>query len=246
MQDDLSNGRPVMIERLDLLKMNIFGRNVFKNAQSFIRFSNGKNPFDRTRMTTQMYPDAFYIVRSALDIENPHDEADYSIVLELMKQPKKLDELELEEWAMKKEKSNGIQKYIRVVNFMKNELTNPFLHHFERGGEMSNRDIFYKVTQETPYTLKKNTIVTGPIIWIKEDVLCARISESGLTGVLHKRELQPERQNLNDEFTEGQVIKAHVKSIDALDEKPNRPTRDSKNVNIFRIELTLKPEWNLE
>lgn len=99
---------PIMIERLDLLKMNIFERNVFKNAQSFLRFNNGKNPFDRTRMTTQMYPDAFYIVRSALDIEHPREEADYSIVLELMKQPKKLDELELEEWAMKKEKTNGI------------------------------------------------------------------------------------------------------------------------------------------
>jgi len=53
---------------------------------------------------------------------------------------------------------------------------------------MSNRDIFYKVTQETPYTLKKNTIVTGSIIWVKEDILCTRISESGLTGILHKRE----------------------------------------------------------
>jgi hypothetical protein len=34
--------------------------------------------------------------------------------------------LELEEWALKKEKSNGIPKYIKVVSFMKNELTNPF------------------------------------------------------------------------------------------------------------------------
>ena len=32
--------------------MNIFERNVFKNAQGFIKFKNGKNPFDRTRMTT--------------------------------------------------------------------------------------------------------------------------------------------------------------------------------------------------
>lgn len=137
-----------------------------------------------------MYGDAYYIARSALDIESGKDDRDYSIVQKLMKNPQKLDDLELEEWAVQKEQKDKIRNYIKVVNFMKNELTSPFKHTFEKSVEMSNREIFYKVTQESPHTFKKYTIVTGPILWIKEDILCIRISDAGLTGMLHKREFE--------------------------------------------------------
>lgn len=39
-------------------------------------------------------------------------------------------------------------------------------------------------------------------------------------------------------------MKAFVKNIEALEDKRDR-NKDSKNVNIFRVELTLKPEWNI-
>ena len=35
-----------------------------------------------------------------------------------------------------------------------------------------------------------------------------------------------------------------MKNIEALEDKRDR-NKESKNVNIFRVELTLKPEWNL-
>jgi transcription elongation factor SPT6 len=154
-----------------------------------------------------------------------------------------LDDLELEEWAVQKEQKEKLRNYIKVVNFMKNELTNPFQHYYEKADEMSNKEIFYKVTQESPNTFKKYSIVTGPIMWIKDELLCIRISDAGLTGILHKREFEKERVNMKDEFTEGQVIKAYVKNIEALEDKRERKN-DAKNINIFRVDLTLKPDWN--
>ena len=68
---------------------------------------------------------------------------------------------------------------------------------------MSNKEIFYKVTQESQNTFKRYSIVTGPIMWVKDDILCIRISDAGLTGILHKREFEKERSSLRDEFTEG-------------------------------------------
>ena len=47
-----------------------------------------------------MHTDACYIARAALDVEGGRDDRDYSVVAKLMKQPQKLDDLELEDWAM--------------------------------------------------------------------------------------------------------------------------------------------------
>jgi hypothetical protein len=38
---------------------------------------------------------------------------------------------------------------------------------------------------------------------VKEDIVCIRISDTGLSGVLHKKEFDKERMNLKDEFQEG-------------------------------------------
>lgn len=47
----------------------MLGRNVFKNIQGFVKIMKGVCHFDRTRLITQQYNDAYYIAKSALDIE---------------------------------------------------------------------------------------------------------------------------------------------------------------------------------
>jgi transcription elongation factor SPT6 len=43
---------------------------------------------------------------------------------------------------------------------MKEELTSPFAYKFDLANkEMSNSDIFYAITQESPYTFRKNSVV---------------------------------------------------------------------------------------
>lgn len=43
---------------------------------------------------------------------------------------------------------------------MKEELTSPFAYKFDTANkEMSNSDIFYAITQESPYTFRKNSVV---------------------------------------------------------------------------------------
>ena len=61
--------QPIKFERIDILKLSMLGRNVFKNIQGFVKIMKGVCHFDRTRLITQQYNDAYYIAKSALDIE---------------------------------------------------------------------------------------------------------------------------------------------------------------------------------
>lgn len=64
-----------------------------------------------------------------------------------MENPQKINDLELEDWALKKEQREGSENFTEVVHFIRQELTTPFHHNYEsKNREMTNPEIFYAVT----------------------------------------------------------------------------------------------------
>jgi hypothetical protein len=62
---------------------------------------------------------------------------------------------------------------------------------------MSSRDIFYKVTGETPFTFKRYSIVTGPIVKVTHNMLIIKLSDTGLTGILKKEEFPKDQSQID-------------------------------------------------
>ncbi|CAK75280.1 unnamed protein product (macronuclear) [Paramecium tetraurelia] len=231
----------IQIQRQDILKTQILKKVVFKNVQGFIKIQRGIQPLDITRMQIKMYSDAVHIAKCALEVGGREDRQN-TIVRQLMSQPQKMEELQLEDWAKQREQKDGSEKFTLVAQFMKEELTNPFLYKFDTANkEMSNSEIFYAITQESPYTFRKNSIVQGQItkkIESKEkskdtDKLLIKLSDNGLCGTLRREDM------LQQEFGIGQIIKAYVKKIPATE---NNNKNDS--LNILIIELSLKSDWS--
>ncbi|CAD8053042.1 unnamed protein product [Paramecium sonneborni] len=230
----------IQIQRQDILKTQILKKVVFKNVQGFIKIQRGIQPLDITRLQIKMYSDAVHIAKCALEVGG-RDDKQNTIVRQLMSQPQKMEDLQLEDWAKQREQKDGSEKFTLVAQFMKEELTNPFLYKFDTANkEMSNSEIFYAITQESPYTFRKNSIVQGQITKKLEskdkskdsDKLLIKLSDNGLCGTLRKEDM------LQQEFGIGQIIKAFVKRIPATE---NNNKNDS--INILIIELSLKPDW---
>lgn len=103
-----------------------------------------------------------------------------------MEKPSNMEDLELEDWAKKKEKE-GSELFTEVVKFIREELTLPFNHSYEtKNKEMTSAEIFYAVIQESPYTFKKNTIVQGNVVRKYEHQVLVKLSDNGLMGILKK------------------------------------------------------------
>ncbi|CAD8061008.1 unnamed protein product [Paramecium sonneborni] len=230
----------IQIQRQDILKTQILKKVVFKNVQGFIKIQRGIQPLDITRLQIKMYSDAVHIAKCALEVGG-RDDKQNTIVRQLMSQPQKMEDLQLEDWAKQREQKDGTEKFTLVAQFMKEELTNPFLYKFDTANkEMSNSEIFYAITQESPYTFRKNSIVQGQITKKLEskdkskdsDKLLIKLSDNGLCGTLRKEDM------LQQEFGIGQIIKAFVKRIPAT-ENNNK----NESINILIIELSLKADW---
>lgn len=57
-----------------------------------------------------------------------------------------MDDLELDEWAKQKEQRENLEHFKKVVDFMRQELKQPFKHYYDETEEMSASQIFYAVT----------------------------------------------------------------------------------------------------
>ncbi|CAK85170.1 unnamed protein product (macronuclear) [Paramecium tetraurelia] len=244
----------IQIERQDILKTQILKKVVFKNVQGFIKIQRGIQPLDITRMQIKMYSDAVHIARCALEVGG-RDDKQNTVVRQLMSQPHKMEDLQLEDWAKQRELRDGSEKFTLVAQFMKEELANPFLYKFDTSNkDMSNSEIFYAITQESPYTFRKNSVVQGLITKKLEsrdrnkdgDRLLIKLSNNGLCGTLRKEDM------LEQEFGIGQIVKAYVKRIPATEnynknESLNISTLENNNktdnFHILFIELSLKPDW---
>ncbi|CAD8044839.1 unnamed protein product [Paramecium primaurelia] len=149
----------IQIQRQDILKTLILKEvcirkclRIYQNSKRHLTIRHNQN------VNQNVFSNCAFEFKGRNDRQN-------TIVRELMKQPQKMEDLLIEEWAKLTEQRDGSKNFTLVAQFIKEELENPFFYKFDTSNtEMSNSEIFYAITQESQYTFRQNSIVQGSII----------------------------------------------------------------------------------
>lgn len=106
-----------------------------------------------------------------------------------MEKPQILQELDFEEYAKHLYEVKKKENMIYILEFIMAELTNPFQDPRGSYKEMSNEELFYKLTKETPQSFKKYQIVTVKIEKVLQDKIIVNIMDNNLKGTIQRNEL---------------------------------------------------------
>ena len=222
--------------RMELASKKLMGKNIFKNCIGFLKvkvdygdddIEHDHDVLDETRIHPEIYMFATKIAQEAN--EDKDIEEDENVVIKMiMKNPTKLEELDLDAYRDQLEKAN--QPNMRaVIDFVIRELTKPFsdprpsnLH------KCPSDELFYLLAGETHETFKIGMILPIKIIRIDENEATGRL-ENGLTTFLKKKDFLAEEdpKTLKDILHEMQVVDGRIKEI-----IPNN----------FRVEVTVNQQ----
>lgn len=178
------------------------------------------------------------IAKDALD--EAYDDRNVDHIQRIMDQPHKLEELDLEDYAAHLE-SKGKHNMKYVFDFIVMELTRPFADPRGARKEMDQKDLFYKLTKETPFSLQYGMIVTCRVVRVDRKSLLCRL-ECGVdatiaAGDIYDNEGDKEK-DLKDDFKEGMVLKARVKKLSFENSKAN----EGMSGDFTRVQLTIRPK----
>lgn len=160
-----------------------------------------------------------------------------------MEKPHKLDELDLDDYAVHLE-SKGKQNMKIVLDFIVKELTNPFADP-RPPKDMDHRELFYKMTKMHPFELQYGCLVNARITRVTEKNIICRL-ECGIEGTVFGPEALDTKEPSNDltsKFHEGTVVIARVLGTN-FDEKSRERKgegQDHKAVDFTKIHLSLRP-----
>jgi len=225
--------------RNQFITERLMEKKVFTNCAGFLKievlmdknldFDNEKRPesLDITRIHPDNYSLAKKIAKDALDEDSVVNVQD--LIPKIMRNSFKLKELDLEDYANHMASLRNKPNMIFLLNFIVEELIFPFRDPRNIPFLYSPKDIFYKLSKESPENFRVNSIMNAKIIRVlKSNLLCKL--ENGLGGSIYYLDIFEKKEggseSLNQFFEEGQFVKTKVKSIDF--EK-------------FRIELTMRP-----
>lgn len=169
---------------------------------------------DTTRIHPDFYQMAVKIAKEASDDVNS-DKID--AVRSVMADPSKLQELDLEDYA-KHLSQRGKTNMMVLIEFIVAELTNPFQDPREEyDTKLRGEELFYKLTKESKFALREESIITVKITRIDQKAVRV-ITDSGIPGIIMISDL---KDKLND-IKEGEIgkyyevkeyLKAKVRSI---------------------------------
>jgi len=159
-----------------------------------------------------------------------------------MDKPQKLDELDLDDYATHLETKGKTNMKI-VLDFIVNELTNPFADPRGAHREMDHKELFYKMTKMHPFDLQNGSLVNARITRVTDKNIICRL-DCGIEGnvfiqdVFEGKEVQ---QTLSSKYHEGQVVTARVVSTN-FDEKSKRKddNQENKTIDFTKLHLYLK------
>lgn len=122
------------------------------------------------------------------------DKSDKEDALKLiMEKPQKLEELDFEDYAKHLAQVKKKDNQIYLLNFIKHEFVFPFQDPRQKYKEMSNEDLFYKLTKESPQSFKKYMIVTCRIEKIytePQKKLFVKIICNNLKGIINQDDME--------------------------------------------------------
>jgi transcription elongation factor SPT6 len=214
-----------IINREQFIKGSLLTTKIFLNAAGFLRISNeleakpAKNrhsdddvqdPLDDTRIHPEDYELARKMATDALELdeEDVHDEHPSYVVSLIMKDndnEKKLNELNLDEFAVNMFETNQDRKR-HTLHVIREELLKPFAEQRSQFPSLGPWDVLTMLSGETPRTLRVGLIVSVLVLRIKPHFVSVRL-DSGIEGVINSAYLADQiPQKPEDVVAKGQTI----------------------------------------
>eukprot|EP01022_Parablepharisma_sp_SALTPOND_P008951 TRINITY_DN1373_c0_g1_i2.p1 TRINITY_DN1373_c0_g1~~TRINITY_DN1373_c0_g1_i2.p1 ORF type:complete len:1804 (-),score=237.19 TRINITY_DN1373_c0_g1_i2:8682-14093(-) len=230
--------------RIDLKARVPLGDVVYKNCIGFIKVYNevGDESFFRDLLDlTRIHPESYFIATkiagdaimdeyaSSKEFIDPRD--DNFALEKIMKNPSKLDGLDIVQYKEQLDKANqGNAKLI--VDFVVQELKSPFKDPRPKYKDLVNEDLFYLLMGETRQTFYVGMIVSATVIMVHDNNVRCKL-ENGMDAFIKKADLIDDSSEWNMDITkkvtDNTVIPARVKEISMRDAK-------------FVVNLTIRKE----
>ncbi|KAI0748143.1 transcription elongation factor SPT6 [Daedaleopsis nitida] len=197
-----------LVNRDQFIKNGLLTTKIFINAAAFLRIIQdsgpkpSKNrhgeeidvpdPLDNTRVHPEDYELARKMATDALELdeEDIHDEHPSHVVAVIMQDPdneKKLDELNLDDFAVNMYRTNQDKKR-HTLNVIRQELLRPYGELREKYVLPTEWEVLTMLTGETKATLRTGIIVSVQVVRVKENFVAVRL-DSGVEGSIAKKYL---------------------------------------------------------
>lgn len=125
------------------------------------------------------------IAGDALDEDFEPTAADKEkVILKIQANPKKLQDLDLEEYAQHLASTKSKENMIYMLNFLVAELSTPFQDPRQPEKNMTDADLFYKLSNENPLTFKQHSIVTARVEKILPKRVILKILDNNLRAFI--------------------------------------------------------------
>ncbi|KAI0065393.1 transcription elongation factor Spt6 [Artomyces pyxidatus] len=215
-----------LLSRDQFIKAGLLTTKIFLNAAGFLRIpqesqgKHGKNrhnedadvqdPLDNTRIHPEDYDLARKMATDALeldeeDVHGEHPSHVVSLIMEDDDNVKKLDELNLDEFAISLMDSGGERKR-HTLNVIRAELIKPFADVRRPLRQPSDWEVLTMLSGETERTLRVGLIVSVYVMWIRQSVVGVKL-DSGIEGVINAHYLADQLPNrLDSVVKKGQTI----------------------------------------
>ncbi|KAI0670362.1 transcription elongation factor Spt6 [Trametes maxima] len=214
-----------LVNRDQFIKNGLLTTKIFLNAAGFLRIIQdsepkpSKNrhgedidvpdPLDNTRVHPEDYELARKMATDALELdeEDIHDEHPSHVVSVIVQDDdneKKLDDLNLDDFAVNMYQANNDKKR-HTLNVIRGELVDPF---GERRADFilpTDWDVLTMLTGETRRTLRLGLIVSVQAVRVKENSVIVRL-DSGIEGTINRRYLTDQGLPPPQVVKQGQTI----------------------------------------
>lgn len=240
-----------MVNRDQFIRGGLLTTKIFLNATAFLRIVQDSNlpkpsknrhgedndvpdPLDSTRIHPEDYELARKMATDALELdeEDVHDEHPSHVVSLIMNDAdneKKLDELNLDDFAVNMFETNQDRKR-RTLSLIRDELVHPFHERRKAFRIPINYDVLTMLCGETFRTLRVGLVVSVQVTRPNRSASSVRL-DSGVEGSINSSFYSDDGNWSNDApFKKGQTITAVV--ID---------TKFNSSADSFYVELSARP-----
>ena len=239
------------MNRDQFIRNGLLTTKIFLNAAGFLRISQDSDmpkppknrhnedvdvpdPLDGTRIHPEDYELARKMATDALELdeEDVHDEHPSHVVSLIMNDTdneKKLDELNLDEFAVNMYESNQDKKRWTLV-LIRQELTKPFKELRKNFQVPEDAEVLTMLCGETRNTLKAGLIVSAQVTRFRGDSSASVRLDSGVEGTIPVA-YAPEGVRLRDILKQGQTVQCVI--ID---------TNFNAKKDIFTVDLSIRQE----
>lgn len=240
-----------MVNRDQFIRNGLLTTKIFLNAAGFLRItqdpeapkpSKGRrdedvdvpDPLDSTRIHPEDYELARKMAADALELdeEDIHDEHPSHVVSMIMQDDdnvKKLDELNLDDFAVNMYETNQDKKR-DTLSIIRSELLKPFGELRKPFQVPQAWEVLTALSGETPKTLRVGLIVSVQVLRVKQSFVSVRL-DSGIDGVINTTYLADQPVNPEHYVNKGQTLPGVV-----IDVKINLQN------DTFLVELSSRPQ----